>query len=184
MKKVVVFAGSPRENGTTARLIDEAIKGVRSVGAEVKIYDLNAKGVKGCQGCFYCRSHEGCATKDYLQPMYQDIKQSDAIVFSSPIYFYDITGQVKMWIDRLFPVLGPDFKPRYPGKKVLAVYSQGNGDANSYRGVIQKVQGLLSGFGWTVTESILCFGTTDSGDAAVTDDLLKRAFSAGTALVS
>jgi multimeric flavodoxin WrbA len=184
MKKIVVFAGSPRENGTTARLIDEAINGARSVGAEVKIYDLNAEGVRGCQGCFYCRSHEGCATKDYLQPMYEDIKQSDAIVFSSPIYFYDITGQVKTWIDRLFPVLGPDFKPRYPGKKALGLYSQGNADASSYRGIPQKIQDLFSGFGWTVTESVLCFGTTDSGDAALTEDLLKRAFAAGTALVS
>ena len=184
MKKIVVFAGSPRENGTTARLIDEAIKGARSVGAEVKIYDLNTEGIKGCQGCFYCRSHEGCATKDYLQPMYQDIEQSDAIVFSSPIYFYDITGQVKTWIDRLFPVLGPDFRPRYPGKKVLAFYSQGNSDASSYQGIFQKIRDLFSGFGWTVTESVLCFGTTNSGDAALTEDLLKRAFTAGTALVS
>jgi multimeric flavodoxin WrbA len=184
MKKIVVFAGSPRENGTTARLIDEAVKGARSVGAEVKIYDLNADGIKGCQGCFYCKSHEGCATKDYLQPMYEDIKQSDAIVFSSPIYFYDVTGQVKTWIDRLFPVLGPDFKPRYPGKKILALYSQGNPDASLYQGVARKVQDIFSGFGWTVTESVLCFGTTDSGDAALTDDLLKRAFAAGKTLGS
>ncbi|MDR1977249.1 MAG: flavodoxin family protein [Synergistaceae bacterium] len=184
MKKIVVFAGSPRENGTTARLIDEVIKGARSVGVEAKIYDLNADGVKGCQGCFYCKSHEGCATKDYLQPMYEDIKHADGIVFSSPIYFYDITGQAKIWVDRLFPVLAPDFKPRYPDKKVLALYSQGNEDASSYQKIIQKMQGIFSGFGWTVTESILCFGTTVSGDAALTDDLLERAFAAGAALVA
>ncbi|MDR2179245.1 MAG: flavodoxin family protein [Synergistaceae bacterium] len=182
MKKIVVFAGSPRENGTTARLIDEAVKGARSAGAEVKIYDLNADGVKGCQGCFYCRSHEGCATKDYLQPMYEDIKQSDAVIFSSPIYFYDVTGQVKMWIDRLFPVIGADFKPRYPGKKVLALYSQGSPDL--YQGVAKKVQDIFAGFGWTVTESLFCSGTTNAGDAALTDDLLKRTFAAGKALVA
>ncbi|MDR1875365.1 MAG: flavodoxin family protein [Synergistaceae bacterium] len=184
MKKIVVFAGSPRENGTTARMIDEALKGATSVGAEVRIYDLNSAEIRGCQGCFYCRSHEGCFTKDYLQPMYEDLKNADGIVFSSPIYFYDITGQAKMWVDRLFPVLAPNFEPRYPGKKVLALYSQGNENEKAFQEVLQKMASLFSGFGWTVTDSLLCFGTTDQGAAALTDDLLKRAFAAGAALAS
>lgn len=43
------------------------------------------------QDCFYCRTHDGCALKDYLQPMYEAIKEADAIVFSSPIYYYQNT---------------------------------------------------------------------------------------------
>ncbi|MDR3265298.1 MAG: flavodoxin family protein [Synergistaceae bacterium] len=183
MKTILVFAGSPRENGHTAHMIDEAVKGARSVGAEIRLYDLNAEGIRGCQGCFYCRTYEGCATKDYLQPMYGHLKFADGIVFSSPIYFYDITGQAKTWIDRLFPAIGPDFKPRWPGKKLLALYSQGNGDENCYQGAMQRTHDIFSGFGWTVTDSILCAGTTDS-DSALTEDHLKRAFAAGVALAS
>jgi multimeric flavodoxin WrbA len=185
MKKILVFSGSPRKSGTTARLIDEALKGARSVGAEVvKTYDLNAEGIRGCQGCFYCRSHQGCSVKDYLSPMYEDLERADAIVFSSPIYFYDITGQAKVWIDRLFPVLGAKFEARYPGKKVLAFYSQGNENGDLYQGVLRKTGDIFTGFGWTVTDSILCYGTTATGNAAVTDELLKRALAAGVALAS
>ncbi|MDR3231070.1 MAG: flavodoxin family protein [Synergistaceae bacterium] len=86
MKTILVFSGSPGENGHTARLIDEAVKGARSAGAEVRLYDLNSEGIRGRQGCFYCRSHEGRLTKDYLQPMYGHLKLADDIVFSSPIY--------------------------------------------------------------------------------------------------
>jgi multimeric flavodoxin WrbA len=165
-------------------LADEAVKGARSAGAEVKTYDLNAAGIQGCQGCFYCRTHDGCAVNDYLQPMYEDLGSADGIVFGSPIYFYDITGQAKVWLDRLFPMIDADFEARHPDKKVLALYSQGNGEGEAYREAIRKIERIFGGFGWTVTESLLCAGTSKSGSAALTENLLRRAFEAGAALAS
>jgi multimeric flavodoxin WrbA len=166
-------------------LVDEALKGARSAGAEIiGEYDLNADGIRGCQGCFYCRTHEDCSVKDYLYPMYEGLKKADGIVFSSPIYFYDITGQAKVWVDRLFPVIGTKFEARRPGKKVLALYSQGNEDGNLYQGVIRKTGDIFTSLGWAVTDSILCYGTTASKETAITDELLKRAFAAGATLAS
>lgn len=66
MSKVIAFLGSPRKTGYTTQLVERVLEGAKSVGAEVIIYRLNDEGVKGCQGCFYCRTHEGCATKDKL----------------------------------------------------------------------------------------------------------------------
>lgn len=73
--------------------------------------------LKGCQGCFYCRTHEGCDTKDKLSPMYEEIEQANGIVVGFPIYFGNIGGQFKQLIDRMYPMIGADFAPRYPGKK-------------------------------------------------------------------
>ena len=70
MSKIVAFLGSPRKNGYTAKLINRILDGAKAEGAEIITYDLNAEGIKGCQGCFYCRDHEDCATRDALYPMY------------------------------------------------------------------------------------------------------------------
>ncbi|MEG0999216.1 MAG: flavodoxin family protein [Clostridiales bacterium] len=181
MSKIVVFKGSPRKKGFTNQLIDEAIKGAKSKGAEVKIYDLNDDGVKGCQGCFHCRTHEGCATKDYLQPMYEDIKNSDAIIFGTPIYFYQIAGQAKQWIDRLYPVLDGKSKPRYPGKKVFSIFTQGSGDPETYKTITDSINGFFTMFGWNVEKTLICGGTT-SPDFKLSDELLKSALQAGETL--
>lgn len=72
MKKVVAFLGSPRPNGYTAKLVERVLEGAKAAGAEVVTYSLNDEGIKGCQGCFYCRNHADCATKDKLYPMLGD----------------------------------------------------------------------------------------------------------------
>lgn len=181
MSKIVAFVGSPRKDGYTAQLIKEALKGAQSKGAEVIIYDLNNDGIKGCQGCFYCRSHEGCATKDRLQPMYEEIKNADGIIFGSPIYFSQINGQAKQWIDRMYPMIGSNAKPRYPGKKVVTVFTQGAGNKEVYQALIQSINNIFPKFGWTLADSLLCYGTS-SPDFKLSDELLEQAFIAGESL--
>ncbi len=140
MSKVVIFNGSPRKNGYTAKLLEQVAKGAKSKGAEVIEFDLNDSGIRGCQGCYYCRTNDGCAIKDYLQPMYKAIAEAEAIVFGSPIYYHQITGQAKVWLDRTFPMLGDNFAPRHPGKKVITIFAQANSDLlfkeNYYRRVL------------------------------------------------
>lgn len=93
MSKVIAFFCSPRKNGYTAKLMERVLEGAKSAGAEIVTYDLNEDGVKGCQGCFACRSIEGCATMDILQPMYDDIKSATGIIAGFPIYFGAVSGQ-------------------------------------------------------------------------------------------
>lgn len=126
MSKVLIFNGSPRKNGYTTKLLEQVAEGAKSKGAEIIEFDLNDSGIRGCQGCFYCRKHDGCAIKDYLQPMYKAITEADAIVFGSPNYGYQVTGQAKIWFDRTFPMVGEKFMPRHPGKKVISIFVQGS----------------------------------------------------------
>lgn len=181
MSRIIAFAGSPRKNGYTTLLIEEALKGARSKGAEVKIYDLNDDGIRGCQGCFYCRSHEGCSTEDYLQPMYDDLKNADGIILGSPIYFRQITGQAKQWLDRMFPMIDARFKPRYPGKKVVTILAQANGDRDMFQAGIQSINETFPFFGWDLVASLLCCNTGSPG-FTLPDELLKQAFAAGELL--
>ena len=183
MSKVIAFLGSPRKKGVSNRLVEQVLAGAKSVGAETVIYNLNDEGVKGCQGCDYCRANEDCATKDKLHPMYADIKDADGIVAGFPIYFFNIGGQSKMLIDRLFPMLGEKFKPRYPGKNAITVYAQGNGNKEAFKGAIEQNDGFFKMFGWNLVDSIHSYGGGHDIHYVIPQELMDRAFEAGKQLV-
>lgn len=177
MKRIIAFYTSARKNGRSDQLVNQVVAGAKSQGAEVITYDIN-QGVLGCQGCYYCRSHEGCATKDALQPVYEQIKEADGIVVGFPIYFGNISGQGKIWLDRMFPLLGPDLSPRYPGKKYISVYAQGNPDPDICKQAIALNNKFLSGFGWEMVDSILSYGI-EGANEQIPEALLQRALEAG-----
>lgn len=182
MSKVVVFKGSPRTHGYTSKLLDQVAQGAKSKGAEIMEFDLNDAGIRGCQGCFHCRTHDDCAVKDYLEPMYRAIREADAVVFGSPIYCSQITGQAKVWLDRTFPMLGNDFAPRHPGKKLITVFAQGNSDPQKGADCMKFVHNTLEWYGWKLETSIHFCGTTNP-DMAIFDRALANAFDAGQMLI-
>lgn len=182
MKKIVVFNGSPRKNGYTSKLLAKVIEGAKSEGASVIEFDLNDPGVRGCQSCFYCRQHDGCSVKDYLAPMYDAIREADGIVFGSPIYYYQITGQARLWLDRTFPMIGEGFSPRHSGKKAVTIFTQGSPDPKVGQDAISFIDQILhKTYGWTIEETIHCCGTTNSIPANF-EELSERSFKAGQAL--
>ncbi len=184
MSKIVVFLGSPRKNGISIRIIDSVIDGAKSLGADVSVYDLNDSNMRGCQACDYCRKNEGCAVKDNLMPMYDDIKIADGIVTSFPIYMRDVNSQSKMWLDRLRPFFNSDFSPRNPGKKIVSVFTQGNPNAEIFKPSIDKTNAIFSGFFmWELVDSLLAYGTAVPS-YVIPEDIINRAFEAGKKLVS
>ncbi len=183
MKKIVIFTGSPRETGVTNQLIDEAVKGAKKAEAEVKLYNLNNKNISGCQGCYYCRTNESCFIKDdYLSTMYDDIKFADSILFGSPIYFFQVTGQSKIWLDRMFPMVsGSNFTPRNPGKKAATIFVQGASDINTNKTIIEMFNRYFKFFGWDVADTLVCTGTSVP-DFQISEEMRNRAFSIGEKL--
>lgn len=182
MSKIVVFKGSPNKNGYTTKLLQQVLNGAKSKGAEVIEFDLNNPGIRGCQGCFYCRTHDGCAINDYLQPMYEAINEAESIVFSSPIYYYQITGQAKVWLDRTFSMYGDEFVPRHPGKKLITIFSQANTNPEIGAEGIKYITDLFKTYGWILKDSIHYCGTTNP-DLTVLEELSLRAFKDGENLV-
>ena len=177
--KIAAVAGSPRREGFTWTLFREVLRGAGDGGAEVTVYDLNDPGFRGCQGCYYCRTHQECRLDDILRPFFDSVDEVSGIVFSSPIYFADISGQGKKWLDRMFPMLDvQSFAPRHPGKRVVDIYTQGDGNGERFRPAIGRLHGFLNGFGWKVEETLICAGTTETG-FEIPSDQLNRAYAAG-----
>lgn len=106
MKKIYAINGSPRKNGNTAQLLQKALEGAASVGAEVKLIQLADLDFSGCRSCFACKKlanpAPGCVLKDDLAEILKELLQSDGIIMGSPIYFGAETGLYRNFLERLF----------------------------------------------------------------------------------
>lgn len=181
MKKVVAFNGSPRQTGHTLKVVNEVLDSAKETGAETKLYNLNDMNIKPCQSCFYCRTNEGCAINDDMQSVYQDMKEADAIVIGAPIYFGQVSGQTKVFMDRLFPLIDASFNPRFGTKRAALVYTQGNNSPETFKQYIDYNTNLLKRLGWHIDEPILCYGTNAHGPDAG-QEVLESAVEAGKRL--
>lgn len=98
--KLIAVNGSARPRQDTARLLEKAIEGAESKGAETERFDLYKMDFKGCRGCFACKRKGGkslhrCGIKDGLAPLLEAVAGADALVVGSPIYFSEVTGETR-----------------------------------------------------------------------------------------
>jgi multimeric flavodoxin WrbA len=98
--KILALNGSPRREGNTELLLEAALKGVREKGGEVKLYHLNALSLTPCQQCGECDDSGRCVIEDDMQAIHRDIVSADRIIVASPIFFFNVSAQTKIVIDR------------------------------------------------------------------------------------
>lgn len=101
--KVVAYNGSPRVNGNTSKLIQVLFEELNKEGIETVEVNVGKNQVNGCIGCGRCKqskSHECLGTRDVFNEYYKEAIDADGIVLASPVYFADVTGQMKCFIDR------------------------------------------------------------------------------------
>lgn len=123
--KIIAVNGSPRKNKNTAILLEKALEGARSRGADTKLVHLYDLDYKGCASCFACKLKDGksygkCAFQDGLTPILRCVEDADAIIMGSPVYLCDVTGQMHAFLERLiFPYI--TYTKEYPslfGRKI------------------------------------------------------------------
>jgi multimeric flavodoxin WrbA len=109
--KVLAINGSPRKKWNTATLLQNALDGAASAGAETELVHLYDLTYSGCTSCFACKQKDGksygrCAVQDGLTPVLEKIPDADALILGSPIYFGTVTGMMRCFMERLmFPYL-------------------------------------------------------------------------------
>jgi multimeric flavodoxin WrbA len=107
--KVLAINGSPRKTWNTATLLKKALKGAASRGADTELIHLYDLKFTGCTSCFACKFRGGksygkCAVKDGLRPILKKVEAADAMILGSPIYFGDVSGEMRSFLERLlFP---------------------------------------------------------------------------------
>jgi len=109
--KAIGINGSPRKKWNTATLLEKALEGAASQGADTESFHLYDLAYKGCVSCFACKTKGGknygrCAARDDLTPILKKVEEVDVIILASPIYFGTVTGEMRSFMERLlFPYM-------------------------------------------------------------------------------
>jgi len=163
--KVVGINGSPRSKGNTHHLVEEVLKGAKEAGAAISMYDVNEMSFKGCQGCMACRSKGKCVLNDDLTAVLDEIAEADAIVLGTPVYMWQMAGQLKLVLDRFVAFLNPDFTSRLkPGKKAVIAVTQGAPDEKQFVPYFESVASVLKFGGLSACEILIAGGNMNEGD--------------------
>ena len=135
MKKIIIIAGGPRRNFNTAAMLQKFAEGASSVSDQievktVRLYDFDYKGCMSCMACkIKGKASNVCRFKDALTPVLEEIAQADGLVLGSPIYFGDVTGQMRTFLERLaFPWLSyNDYSLTAPKRMPVVLVETMNG---------------------------------------------------------
>ncbi|MCX6654118.1 MAG: flavodoxin family protein [Candidatus Bathyarchaeota archaeon] len=105
-RRILILAASPRKNGNSTTLALRAAEGVRDGGGEASVQLIAHMNISPCSACDYCRSNPeaGCRNRDDMQPLYTKIREAQGILFATPIYWFNMSAQMKLLIDRTYAV--------------------------------------------------------------------------------
>jgi len=126
---ILVLLGSPRKNGNSAILAGQIIKGAESAGASVETILLHGMNIAPCQSCYACQKKDskGCAIEDDMQSVFQKLIKNDTWVIASPVYWFNMSAQTKLFMDRCF-ALSAYKKNAFAGKRIAVAMSYGDTD--------------------------------------------------------
>jgi len=108
-KKVLIISTSPRKNGNSETLADAFLNGVKDGGNTVEKISLYDKSIGFCKGCLACQKTKRCIIHDDADTIVQKMLIADALVFATPIYYYEMSGQMKTMLDRANPLFSADY---------------------------------------------------------------------------
>lgn len=163
-KKIVILNGSPRKNGNTAALVKAFADGAKGEGNTVTEFFLDSMNIHGCKGCFGGHSSRECpcVQKDDMSTIYPVVKECDVIVLATPLYYWNMSGQLRTAIDRLFALEEGDGNLlRGHGRScALLMAAEGHG----FEDVLSYYNHLMEHLQWKNLGHVLAGGNGDVGD--------------------
>ena len=112
MKKVIVISTSLRPGSNSDMLADSFIEGAVAAGNEVEKISLVGKNIQFCKGCLACQKLGRCVINDDVNDIMAQVLKADAVVWATPIYYYEMSGQMKTLIDRMNAMYPLDYQFR------------------------------------------------------------------------
>lgn len=137
-KKVVIISSTPRKNGNSQILCEAFEKGAKETGNEVELISLRENKINYCMACYGCRKTGKCVQNDGMNEILDKMMEAEVLVLATPIYMYDVCGQLKAFIDRFLPKYT---EIRNKDLYFIATCAENNKEAIS--SAIQTVNGLI-----------------------------------------
>ena len=147
-RKVLIVTASPRPRGNSTLLAAEAARGAEAAGAEVRIVSLAGKSLGACRACDRCRKPgaEGCVQKDDFEPLHDELKAAGALLIASPVYWFTMSAQAKLFMDRLY-VFGAKGYRELKGKRIGIILTSGDADPRS-SGAVNAMRAFQDAFAY------------------------------------
>ena len=185
-KKVLVLLGSPRKNGNSAILADQIAKGAEEAGAQVETLFLHDMNISPCKSCYACQAKDtkGCAIQDDMQGIYPKLIGSDAWVIASPVYWFTMSAQTKIFMDRCFGL------PAYhkdPFRKKRIAIAMTYGDVDPFAsGCVNALRTFQDAYRYTGSRIVgMVYGSAmGAGEIASNQTLMQEAFELGRKLAA
>lgn len=180
-KNIVILNGSPRKKGNTSALVKSFTNGAEAAGNTVTEFFLDGMNINGCKGCFGGHSSRECpcVQKDDMAKIYPKVREADVVVIATPLYYWNMSGQIRTAIDRLFALEEGDGNLlRGQGKAcALLMAAEGHG----FEDVLTYYEHLAEHLKWKNLGSVLAGGNGDIGDIEGTPEL-QEAFDLGKSI--
>ena len=182
--KLVCIHGSPREVGNSSKIANHLCAAMEAKGVSANSFHLNKLRYIGCQSCMTCKGKsEICILKDDLTEVLSEVKFADIIVLASPIFFGDISAQMKGFIDRTYSYLEPDYTSRLlPGKKLVMILAQGDPDKKHFDDVYPRYNEFFKWHGIKESYLIRAFYSANK-ESTPLDDAYREADATAANLV-
>ncbi len=192
MRRVVCLLGSPRKSGNSAQMAGALCASAASAGAQVTTFALNALAYRGCQGCLACKGKtEACVLKDDLTPVLEAVRTCDVLVLATPVYFGEVTAQLKGFIDRCYSYLTPDYafnkeqRTRLaPGKTLCFVIAQGHPREDLFTDIFPRYAYFFNWLGFNHSRLLRACKVYHLGDALKRAEVLDEASALGRELAT
>lgn len=141
--KVIAICGSPRKNGNTEIMLKETLMGAREEGARTELIQLAGKNIKYCLGCDDCKCP--CKIKDDMSKIYKKMIEADVIIIGSPVYYCNVSGLLKNFMDRCTCLTHPELKleGKVGGAITVSGFFAGNAEAEYHIWDFQNWQGMI-----------------------------------------
>ena len=179
MSKVLVVSTSLRAKSNSDILTERLIAGAADAGHQVEHVSLKGKTIQFCKGCLACQKTQKCVLNDDANIIAEKALAADTLVFVTPIYYYEMSGQMKTLLDRLNPLYPSDYQFR----NVYMMSVAAEDDLNVPERAVNGLQGWVECFGKaSFAGSLFCGGINDPGEAAGRTDVQERAYDYGRGL--
>jgi multimeric flavodoxin WrbA len=185
-RQILILKSSPRKRANSSILADQVAAGAKDAGAAVESFDLHAMDIRPCDACDFCQgaAEAECVINDDMQMLYPKLRAADGIVIASPVYWFTMSAQAKLCIDRWYALEGPGGSA-LAGKQFGIVLTYGDTDPytsgainaiRTFQDMCRYIRADIAG---------MVYGSaSEAGETQGRPELLERAYKLGQKLAA
>lgn len=178
-KTVCILSTSPRKGGNSDRLADAFLRGAADAGHNAEKICLHDKTLSFCKGCLACQKTHRCVIRDDMDAILEKMRTADVLVFATPVYYYEMCGQMKTLLDRANPLYGT----AYAFREIYLLATAADAEDSAADGAASGLSGWICCFPNARLSGTVFAGGVDAVGAIAGHPALETAYAMGNHIV-